>query len=451
MLSLRSGSPAFPSLSYAPLRKWILRRRAGLALFVSCGALLVASASAGAQQPLTPAPSALPPPPVAVPAGSVKITFLPPPLEGTLSLGVFDRAGKLVRSLKTEAVSADFTVGLNGLITFWDGRDDVGQLLPSGKYRVRGFAVADLEIAGEEFHCNDWVESDDGPHPSVFERIRIDGDTLELLAVDRANKRWRILYSLADGESKSEPVEASAPAAPAAPKEPAATSPPASVAALADGPGPKSCPGKDGTRWSIEKAAGETVVAQFDSQGEVLRRLSIGAGQPLPIGIAASLERDEVFLLEQEGERYRLRGLRKAGPKEAGAVPGWETFLEKNRWPSSKFSEVAARLGRSKPFVAEPQIALKSQPNPLLGGGVSDVQIAAGKDAAGSFLKTADGLLLRRLTDTPLLLWVVVGREARQPGVVLVQSDGAVVEEYRILQPGALMSFDAGEYQLSPK
>ena len=434
------------------MRKWILRRRAGLALFVSCGALLVASACA--QQSFTPAPNALPPSLVAIPAGNVKITFLPPPLEGTLSLGVFDRAGKLVRTLKTEAVPSDFTVGLNGLITFWDGRDDVGQLLPSGKYRVRGFAVADLEIAGEEFHCNDWVESDDGPHPSVFERIRIDGDTLELLTVDRAHKRWRILYSLAAGESKSEPVEAAAlaaPAAPAAPKEPAATSTPASVAALAAESGPKSCPGKDGTRWSIEKAAGETVVAQFDAQGEVLRRLSIGAGQPLPIGIAASLERDEVFLLEQEGERFRLRGLHKAVPKEAGAVPGWETFLEKNRWPSSKFSEVAARLGRSKPFVAEPQIALKSQPNPLLGGGVSDVQIAAGKDAAGSFLKTADGLLLRRLTDTPLLLWVVVGREARQPGVVLVQSDGAVVEEYRILQPGALMSFDAGEYQLPPK
>jgi hypothetical protein len=441
----------FSSRSYASLKRRVLRPRAGLALFVACCALQLAKASAGAQQPLTQASPALPPPQVAVPAGSVKITFLPPPLEGTLSLGVFDRSGKLVRTLKTEAVSADFTVGLNGLITFWDGRDDAGQLLPSGKYRVRGFAVADLEVAGEEFHCNDWVESDDGPHPSVFERIRMDGDTLELLAVDRANKRWRISYSLADGESKGEPVDAAAPAAPTPPKEPAPNSTAVSAVALTDGPGPNSCPGKDGTRWSIEKAAGETVVAQFDAQGEVLRRLSIGAGQPLPIGIAASLERDEVFLLEQEGERYRLRGLRKAGPKEAGAVPGWETFLEKNRWPSSRFSEVAARLGRSKPFVAEPQIALKSQPNPLLGGGVSDVQIAAGKDAAGSFLKTSDGLLLRRLTDTSLLLWVVLGREARQPGVVLLQSDGAVVEEYRILQPGALMSFDAGEYQLLPK
>jgi hypothetical protein len=45
----------------------------------------------------------------------------------------------------------------------------------------------------------------------------------------------------------------------------------------------------------------------------------------------------------------------------------------------------------------------------------------------------------------------VFGREARQPGVVLFQSDGAVVEEYRILQPDAFMSFDAGEYQLPPR
>jgi hypothetical protein len=384
---------------------------------------------------------------VAVPAGSVKITFLPPPLEGTLSLGVFDRAGKLVRTLKSEAVPAAFTVGLNGLITFWDGRDDAGRVLPPGKYRVRGFAVADLEITGEEFHCNDWVESEDGPHPADFKRIRMDGDTLELIALDRANKTWRILYSLADGESRSELVETAASAAPQVPP----AKPDAEAATSQDGLGPKSCLGKDGTRWNIEKAAGETVVAQFDAQGEVLRRLSIGAGEPVPIGIAASLERDEVFLLEQAGERYRLRGLRRAGPKESGAAPGWETFLEKNRWPSGRFSEVAGRLGRSKPFVAEPQISFKSQSNPLLGGGVSDVQVAAGKDATGSFLKTTDGLLLRRLTDTPLLLWVVIGRETRQPGVVLLQGDGAVVEEYRILQPDALMSFDAGEYQLPPK
>jgi hypothetical protein len=429
MRSPRPGHTALPAPPAARPGNWASRPPAlssRVALSVSCCALLLAQVCA--QQAPNQTQPISQPQPVAVPAGSVKITFLPPPLEGTLSLGVFDRSGKLVRTLKSEAVPADFTVGLNGLITSWDGRDDSGQVLPPGKYRVRGFAVADLEITGEEFHCNDWVESEDGPHPSVFERIRIEGDTLELVALDRANKRWRILHSLADGESKIEAAD---------------TAPPL------EGQGPKSCTGKDGTRWSIEKAAGETIVAQFDPQGEVLRRLSIGTGEPVPIGIAASLERDEVFLLEQEGERTRLRGLRKAEPKDGKA--GWETFLEKNRWPSSKFPEVAARLGRSKPFVAEAQIPLKSQPNPLLAGGVSDVQVTAGKDAAGSFLKTSDGLLLRRLTDTQLLVWVVVGREARQPGVVLLQSDGAVVEEYRILQPGAFMSFDAGEYQLPPK
>jgi hypothetical protein len=443
MLSLRSGSTVCHFSPTGPLATSgapdshggaIFRGRVGrLGAFRSGLVLAVLLAvSADAQQPVPHVPATLPPPQVAVPAGSVKITFVPPPLEGTLSLGVFDRSGKLVRTLKSEAVPADFTVGLNGLITFWDGRDDAGRAMPPGKYRVRGLAVADLEITGEEFHCNDWVESDEGPHPAVFETIRMSGDTLELLASDRAKKRWRILHSLAEGESKSEPVES--------------TETPAT-----EEPGPKSCPGREGTRWSIEKAAGEIVVAQFDAQGEVLRRLSIGAGQPAPVGIAASLERDEVFLLEREGERFRLRGLRRAAPKEGNGAPGWETFLEKNRWPSSKFSEVAARLGRSKPFVAEPQIVLKSQPNPLLGGGVSEVQIVPGKDATGSFLKTSDGLLLRRLTDTPLLLWAVFGRESRQPGVVFLQSDGAVVEEYRILQPDALMSFDAGEYQLPPR
>jgi hypothetical protein len=408
-------------------------------LTVCCGPFFCGAAKGqGTQSTLTT------PPLVAVPSGNLKITFVPPPLEGTLSLGVFNRAGKLVRTLKTEAVAADFTVGLNGLITFWDGRDDSGQLLPAGGYRVRGFAVADLEITGEEFHCNDWVESEDGPHPSVFEHLRMEENTLELIARDPSNKRWKISHPLAADASsdaaKIEPLENAAPAGDA--------STPAGAPVPAVEPGPKSCAGRDGTRWKIEKAAGETVVAQFDAQGEVLRRLSIGAGEPVPIGIAASTEKDEVFLLEQSGERFRLRGLKRVQPKEGGAAPGWETFLEKNRWPSSKFSQVAAKVGRSKPFVAESQIPLKSEPNPLLGGAVSDVQMTAGKDAEGSFLKTSDGLLLRRLTDTPRLVWVVVGSEARQPGIVVLQSDGAVVEEYRIAQPGALMSFDAGEYQL---
>lgn len=385
------------------------------------------------------------PPSLTAPKGqSVRITFLPPPLEGTLSLAVFDRNGKRVRALHTEVTSADLTVSLNGLSTTWDGKDDSGLSVPPGKYRVRGMAVGDLELTGEAFHGNDWVETEDGPRPASFRALKLNGATLELTATDIEGQLWRITESIADADDT-----------PRFEKLPTLDE---DAAAL----GPLTCAGRDGTTWAIEKALGETVVVQLDSNSEVLRRLSVGAGQPIPVAIAASLTDDVVFLLEQDGERWRVRGLRKkvapepstapAGPGASiAAAPTWETFFEKNRWPCVSFIEAAPRVGRPKPFSAEPQITVKSQFNPLLGGADTDVLLSVGFDSAGSFLKTADGILLRRLTETSKLRWAVVGHDARQPAVVLLQSDGTVVEEYRILQPGMLMTFDAGEYQWTGK
>jgi hypothetical protein len=391
-------------------------------------------------------------------ASTVRITFLPPPMDGTLSLAVFDRLGKKVRSLHTEAMNSDFVVSLNGLSTVWDGKDDSGKTLPAGKYRVRGLCVGDIELTGEAFHGNDWVETEDGPYPISFRSLNLQGTTLELTASDIHGQLWRITESIADADDTPRFEKISVPT-----EEAAST-------------GPSTCPGRNHTQWSIEKALGETVVVQLDANSEVLRRLSIGAGQPVPIAITASLVDDVVFLLEQDGDHWRVRGLRKkATPPElpptptAGAppantsapaastgsgsatTPAWETFFEKNRWPCSTFGEASTRVGRPKPFLAESQISVKSQFNPLLGGTNTDVPLTVGIDDSGSFLKTTDGILLRHLTETKKLRWAVLGHDARQPAVVLLQSNGAVVEEYRILQPGMFMTFDAGEYQWTGK
>jgi hypothetical protein len=224
-----------------------------------------------------------------------------------------------------------------------------------------------------------------------------------------------------------------------------------------------SCPGRDGSKWSIEKVLGETLVVQFDAQGEVARRLSIGAGEPVPIAIAASTMRDEIFLLEQDMDRTRLRGLRKrSGDKPSvdgvkneanpeSVPPAWETFIEKNRWNTGKFEAASKHIGRNKPFVPEKKIRIKAKPNPLLGEVQAEVELMLGFDAEGSFLRTADGLRIRRLSSTPHLAWAVFGREARQPAIVLLQGDGAVVEELRIGALQEMMTFDAGEYQWPPR
>jgi hypothetical protein len=217
---------------------------------------------------------------------------------------------------------------------------------------------------------------------------------------------------------------------------------------------------KGGGRWSIEKVLGETLVVQFDAQGEVVRRLTIGVGEPTPVAVAAPEEGDEVFLLEQDatGNRVRLRGLRKRAVADATpaaspepARPVWETFFERNRWPADRFETAKARLVRPKPFVPEKRARVVLQPNPLLAGATSTAELTVSFGANGSFLCTSDGLPLRKLTETSGLLWAVLGSEGKSLELTLFQSDGAVVEEYRIARPSGMMSFDAGEYLWPPK
>ena len=90
------------------------------------------------------APAATPsPPPI---ARSVRISFVPPPLEGTISLGIYDKNGKLVRVLKQEVELDEFEVGADALNGRWDGQDDDGSDLSTGRYHAKGFAIAQMKI-----------------------------------------------------------------------------------------------------------------------------------------------------------------------------------------------------------------------------------------------------------------------------------------------------------------
>src|SRR2546423_13684011 len=79
------------------------------------------------------------------PARSIRISFVPPPLEGRISLGIYDTQGKLVRVLHHEADLREFTIGADALVTQWDGKNDNGEDLPAGKYHARGYLVGPLQ------------------------------------------------------------------------------------------------------------------------------------------------------------------------------------------------------------------------------------------------------------------------------------------------------------------
>ena len=66
-------------------------------------------------------------------------------MEGTISLGIYNQTGKLVRILHQNAQLNDFTIGADALATRWDGKDDGHQDLPSGRYHARGYLIGPLK------------------------------------------------------------------------------------------------------------------------------------------------------------------------------------------------------------------------------------------------------------------------------------------------------------------
>src|SRR5712671_1597108 len=67
----------------------------------------------------TPSPS-----PAPSTARNVPLRFVPPPMEGTISLGIWDSNDKLVRVVHREAKIDIFTIDENALKTSWDGKND---------------------------------------------------------------------------------------------------------------------------------------------------------------------------------------------------------------------------------------------------------------------------------------------------------------------------------------
>ena len=108
----------------------------------------------------TPSPSAS-----ASTGRNVPLRFVPPPMEGTISLGIFDSNDKLVRVLHREAKIDNFTIDENALKTTWDGKNDAGEDLPAGKYRARGYMVARLKV--------DDVGKVDSPPSSASDHISV--------------------------------------------------------------------------------------------------------------------------------------------------------------------------------------------------------------------------------------------------------------------------------------
>ena len=147
----------------------------------------------------------------------------------------------------------------------------------------------------------------------------------------------------------------------------------------------------------------------------------------------------------------RVRGLRLRKIEAAAdgkAVSEWELFVSKSIRSYPSLEKFIPELKRTPLPQAAEKIRVALIANELLSVAPAAVQISVGIDEKGSFLRTADGLLLRRVSDTSNLRWATLATDS-DGTVSLFQSDGGAVEEYRLRKLDQMMAFEAGEYDLA--
>ena len=393
--------------------------------------------------PPNPSPAAFPTPaPSRPPRRSVPLRFALPPLDGKISLGIYDASGKLVRVLHREEGIDDFTAGNDALETTWDGNDDDDKPLPDGKYSARGYVVGALQVEGIDYFFNDWVTDEKSPHLRRVTQLWMDNGELRIDAELAGGRKTAFVCDPGTGTILHETPPLTGRHCKQAPIL-------ANVVDVID-----CASGKDGTSWSVDALAsgGPRQVRQMTRGHEVLRRLDYRAEDPQPKCIEASATEEKIFLVEQNSLLQRFRGLALVQTRTSdaiGPVSDWKSLFEKTIIEHQNFAIVNGKAIPSgpNPPKAPEKITQALQSNPLHHDEPGQVNLAVDKDADGSYLKTTDGLPLRTISDTPNLTRIVLAPHGDN-ALDIFQDDGAVVEQYRVSGLDQMMAFDCGEFEL---
>lgn len=130
----------------------------------------------------------------------LKAAVAAPPMDGTVSVGVFNENGECVRVLLSHVSSDDVPSALNGFSLSWDGKTDEGETVPAGAYEFRGVILGDIKIEGVAYHLNDWIDPDapDATPISTWGVLAL--ADREFLAVQKTDGgEWRIFSYRPDG------------------------------------------------------------------------------------------------------------------------------------------------------------------------------------------------------------------------------------------------------------
>jgi hypothetical protein len=404
-----------------------------------CSVLALLSIQAQESPTPTPAPS---PSASGSPPRRVSLRFALPPMEGTISLGIYDHAGKLVRVLHREDAITEFTAGHDALETIWDGNDDAGHSLPNGKYSARGFVVGDLKVEGVDYLFNDWVTDEKSPHILRLAQLWMENGELRIDAELTGGKKAEFVCDQTTGDIQRE------------------TTPSLGVHCRTESIQPDvihaldCAAGKQESTWFVDSldGAGPREIKQVSKDHELLRRLQYAADDPQPERIEVSPTEEKIFLIEQNNRLQRLRALTLVGTtKDAAneAVSDWTPRFAKSILEHKNFALEKGKLvpNATGPVLERVKFAQALRPDPLQHDKPGKVDLAIGTDADGSYLKTADGLPLRTISDTPNLTRTLMGQPIENT-IDIYQDDGAVVEQFRISNLAQMIAFDCGDFEL---
>ena len=382
-----------------------MSRRAGI-----CAAVFVVlCASVSAQEPA---------------ARKAAISFVPPPLEGTLSLGIYDAKGTLVRVLHREAELEDFEIGADALKTTWDGKNNAGEAMPAGKYHARGYAIGDVEVDGIGYFFNDWIADDQSPRIRKIRQIWFRANSL-IVQAEVTGTEGSLFTCDENGRISGTYGEA------------------VPIGSMT------RAPGKDETVWVIDTSESARRVKQLSRDGEAIRELKITPDDPEPVAIAASSSEDRIFLLEENATLQRVRSLKLLASKKEGeqAVSEWKVEFEKKIVPHKDFRIENGRATVTEGKTPPEKVTVKLQPNTLKKDARETVDLIVAFDREGSVLKTADGLPLVSVSETTGVTRVVLSPTAEN-AIDVFQDDDAVVEQFRVTKLDQMMAFDAGDFEL---
>ncbi len=367
----------------------------------------------------------------------VTLVFTPPDLEGLIVLGIFNEAGKLVRTLEFQPGAPELIVDTNGYIVKWDGLDEAGRPCGAGRYSAHGYVVGEsVKIDGEAFHFNDWMAEDQIPAQSVNLR------------------QWPGALGVALQTAKGtfyKKIEADGALAPVL--DPMDWARPRAAPPPLDPPPIASAAGRGGTTWLIVAEDGQHVVAQFEKGGKSPEReLRVPRDEPQPVEILASMDEDAILLKEagRDGVQ-RVRMLKKGGAaaeKDGRVIADWEVVFERTLQPCAKFGVADGQLvAEAGAALEDDSLTVSLMENALEPGRKPQLKLKAAATNPGSALLSPDGLKLVEISARGA--WGRFALVGRGNSATLYQGDGIVVEEFAVRDLDRMAAFDAGTFLLA--